>query len=140
MKKTILLFAFLGITIFGYSQEVKVNINNENATVKDECPYRINGICSTDDIGGVDVEFSRKASGQYNNYVVNYYLTLTNYNSFPVNVLWKISFHGGKIKTGSNMLGVDGQKVINYYIWGSDFYDSSLEGLIVRKLTQNDEK
>ena len=128
-----MLFAFIGISVFGYSQDVKVNINNQDATVGDDCPYRINGICATEDIGGVDTEFKGDyASGYYwNNRIV-----FTNYNSFPVTVLWKVDYTGNKSysgKTGSIVIGVEGVKEVQL----NDYYGNwSLSGLIVRKLAQ----
>ncbi|MCQ2336285.1 MAG: hypothetical protein MJ010_03785 [Paludibacteraceae bacterium] len=130
MKKIILLCAILGITFFGYSQDVKVNINNEDATVKDECPYRINGICSTDDIGGVDVIF---INGCPDCYVSHPTISLKNYNSFPVTVLWSV-VRDGKVKTGVTILGVDANKEIP--LGGGFPEEYSLNGLIVRKLAQ----
>lgn len=129
MKKIFLLFALVGMNVLAYSQDVKVNINNQDATVKDDCPYRINGICATEDIGGVEAEFT---------YEDGSLLQLTNYNNFPVNVLWKIDYTGGNPdceegRTGNTVLGVEGQKKIllpcSYQYW-------SLSGLIVRKLAQ----
>lgn len=78
-----------GMCSFGYAQDVKVNINNNEATIKEDCAYRINGICSSEDIGGVDVEMSnswKDAIGNERGLV----LKLTNYNSFPVTVVWAV--------------------------------------------------
>lgn len=128
MKKIFLLFALVGMNVLAYSQDVKVNINNQDATVKDDCPYRINGICATEDIGGVEAEFTGAGSGPW--------LQLTNYNNFPVNVLWKIDYTGNSNcegKTGNTVLGVEGQKKIRLSCHHEDW---SLSGLIVRKLAQ----
>ena len=129
MKKIFLLFALVGMNVLAYSQDVKVNVNNQDATVKDDCPYRINGICATEDIGGVEAEFSPRHG-------YGHWLQLTNYNNFPVNVLWKIDYTGTSDcegKTGNIVLGVGGQKEISLYCSGADW---SLSGLIVRKLAQ----
>ena len=106
---------------------VKVNINNQDGTATDNCPYRINGICATEDIGGVDVETD--AGG----------LKFTNYNGFPVTVLWYIEYsnynqHCDKVeKTGNLVLGAEGQKIVPIRICS---YGWSLKGLIVRKVAQ----
>ncbi len=132
MKKLFLLFALVGMNVLAYSQDVKVNINNlDTAAVKDNCPYRINGICATEDIGGVDVKFS---SGV---------MALTNYNNFPVNVLWQIQYRNygscacsdldGAVRTGYLVLGVEGQKQIFMDCCKNGW---SITGLIVRKLAQ----
>lgn len=135
MKKVTKFFMaalLLGLCSLGYSQDVKVNINNQDATTKDDCPYRISGICATEDIGGVDVDLSHSSM-----------MGLTNYNSFPVNVLWQIEYTGNysycdnyynRIKTGNVVIGATGVKVIQL---DSDCRNAwSLKGLIVRKLAQ----
>lgn len=138
MKKLLVLFALVCISFLGYSQDVKVNINNQDGTAKDDCPYRINGICATEDIGGVDVEFEFISEETYP-YHSDYFIVLTNYNNFPVNVLWQIEYNdkessaNGTIKTGNVVIGIEGQKKIKlpYYYNGW-----SVKGLIVRKLAQ----
>lgn len=142
MKKTTKFFItvlLLGIYSLGYSQDVKVNINNQDATPKDDCPYRINGICATEDIGGVNVDFIQEGM----TWPFNYYIVLTNYNSFPVNVLWQIEYTGeddrcdcynNKIKTGNVVIGATGEKKISLNLFCSKEW--TLKGLIVRKLAQ----
>ena len=119
------------MNVLAYSQDVKVNINNQDATVKDDCPYRINGICVTEDIGGVDANFIETCIS-----CSNYYpgLALHNYNSFPVNVLWSVEYNG-EIKNGVTILGVEGDKIIDLPR-GVNPRNFSLKGLIVRKLAQ----
>lgn len=136
MKKIFLLFALVGMNVLAYSQDVKVNINNQDGTAKDDCPYRINGICATEDIGGVEVEFIQEETYQYH---WDYFIVLTNYNNFPVNVLWQIEFNykdysaNGTIKTGNVVIGIEGQKKIKL----PHYYEGwSVKGLIVRKLAQ----
>lgn len=133
----------LGLCSFGYSQAVKVNINNQDATTKDDCPYRINGICATEDIGGVNVDFVKvlREGGDGTKHY-DHCMVLTNYNSFPVNVLWQIKYTGNdphcdaynSVKTGNVVVGATGEKEITldydcYLEW-------TLKGLIVRKLAQ----
>lgn len=136
MKKLLCIAAFAGMISIGYCQDVKVNINNQEATAKEDCPYRINGICSTEDIGGVDVQFlfgkEEKCTWGCN------YAIFTNYNTFPVTVLYEIEWRIGssvKSKTGSIVLGVDGSKRIELEDYGDDLSPrSSVKGIIVRKL------
>lgn len=133
MKKLFLLFAFVGISVLGYSQDVKVNINNQDATATENCSYRINGICSTEDIGGVDV------------IIDDFDAVFTNYNSYPVTVLYECVYSDDSYrcsnsyvsdkKTGSIVLGIEGQKRVSLGSNGcSKFW--SLKGIIVRKLAQ----
>lgn len=143
MKKVTKFFMaslLLCLCSLGYSQDVKVNINNQDATIKDDCPYRINGICATEDIGGVNVDFIEEGDSWP---FISYYIVLTNYNGFPVNVLWQIEYTGdykdcdyynNNIKTGNVVIGATGEKKISldrdcYLKW-------TLKGLIVRKLAQ----
>ena len=58
VTKSFMLALLLGLCSLGYNQDVKVNINNQDVTTKDDCPYRINGICVTEDIGGVNVDIT----------------------------------------------------------------------------------
>ncbi len=124
MKKLFLTVCFISVCNLGFTQDVKVNINNEEVSVKDDCPYRINGICATEDIGGVDVLIEK-----------DYYLILTNYNDFPVTVLWKVKYmedcNGSGAKSGNTILGVSEKKEV---YTGMTDYCMSLTGLIVRKL------
>ena len=139
MKKVSKLFVtalLLSLCFFGYCQDVKVNINNQEQTGKDDCPYRINGICSTEDIGGVDVEL---ITDELNRPAIK----LTNYNEFPVTVLWSIeSKHSGYgtsgciDKVGTTVVGVNGTKTINIGYSSCYIREYSLNGLIVRKLAQ----
>lgn len=74
--------------------------NGSNNTTKnhDHCGgFKINGICSCEDIGGVDAEVFFNAG---------FYLRLTNYNQFPVTVLWKADYNrGDDDKTGTTVVG-----------------------------------
>ena len=132
MKKILMFFAFAGMATLGYCQDVNVSINNQVAsTKKEDCAFKINGICSTEDIGGVDVEI------QYSDGTT--WMVFTNYNDFPVSVLYQIKnkmtvilggnvaresgkckcgqadntcFHTGGGTTGNIVLGKDGVKKI----------------------------
>lgn len=89
MKKIFCIAAFAGIFTLAYCQDVKVNINNHEATTKGkvECPYRINGICCSEDIGGinVDIVFADECS----------WAVFTNHNPFEVTTLYEIGHTGG---------------------------------------------
>lgn len=154
MKKILCIAAFAGMFTLGYCQDVKVNINNQEATTKEKCPYRINGICSSEDIGGVDVTFEFIDDCTW--------LVFTNYNSFPVTVLYEISsrhalsgcnclgwdkgkdhcFYTPDGTTGSLVLGVEGSKKLKidhqldcHGDWINNSAGYNLAGIICRKLS-----
>ena len=87
MKKLVLVLVAM-FPLFCFSQNIIVangnNSNTSNNQDQEECPYRINGICSTEDIGGVEFEFIFE-----NNYN---YLRLTNYNNTTVSVLFDLDY------------------------------------------------
>lgn len=134
MKKLFFVLSLIGICSLGYAQDVNVNINNSGYN---DCPYRINGICASEDIGGVEINFTAK------NFC--HYLDLDNYNSFTVTVLWQLEYYnkayekdGRTTKTGSCVISANSNHRIlicdgcysNYIgCW-------SLKGLIVRKLAK----
>lgn len=146
MKRTtkfIMAALLLGLCSLGYSQDVKVNINNQDATTTDGCPYRINGICATEDIGGVNVDINCEWHWDGSRHEYDCYMVLTNYNSFPVNVLWQIEYTGddrycdsynNNIKTGNVVIGATGEKKISLDNDCGKWW--TLKGLIVRKLAQ----
>lgn len=148
MKKLLCIAAFAGMFGFGYCQDVRVNINNQEATTKEDCAFRINGICSSEDIGGVDVSFEFIEDCTW--------AVFTNYNSFPVTVLYKIRNSGEHRgcncpqdcystphgSTGTIVLGVEGSKKVKldqnhscygYYYDNTDAY--GVDGIISRKLS-----
>lgn len=157
MKKLFLLFPLISISIFAYSQDVKVNINNQEAFMNEECAYRINGICSSEDIGGVNVDilFADEVT----------WAVFTNYNEYPVTILYEISrsdncgkypsdyyndrpisFYTTNGTTGNIVLGMNGSKKVKIdqstYIFSENKHVNdnshcySMKGLIVRKLTK----
>lgn len=151
MKKILLIAAFAGLFTLGYCQDVKVNINNHEATTKEECPYRINGICSSEDIGGVDVqiEYSEETT----------WAVFTNYNNSPVTVLYEIKnrceklddvynpFYTSNGTVGTIVLGEKQSKkikldqsqeysyTVNRYIDRNRSECYSIKGMIVRRLS-----
>ena len=97
MKKFYVLIYLLGIMVSVNAQNiVQITQNNgSNNTTKthENCGFKINGICSCEDIGGVSLEeISRKAldNGYFSNGVTTAYLK--NYNNFTVTVLLKLLF------------------------------------------------
>lgn len=131
VSKLFMMALLSGFCYFGYCQDVKVNINNQEQTGRDDCPFRINGICITEDIGGVDVEFKDSK------------MIITNYNNFPVTVSWQISYTymrscpslNGTTRTGNVVLGVKAQKMIPT---DRDCNDAGwvVDGIIARKIAQ----
>ena len=93
MKKVLMVAAmlFAGLFTYCYGQDVKVNINNHDYSTEKDCEFKINGICSSEDIGGVDIQGVEKYhfDGDRNTYFPRYYAVLTNYNEFSVTVLFE---------------------------------------------------
>ena len=142
MKKLLIAALFSIFITCCYGQDVKVNINNNDATATDDCAYRINGICSSEDIGGVDLEFVQirrndadEKSSEYSKF--DAYANLTNYNSSPVSVIFKVKglYSDDKEKTFTMVLGVNGVKSVLLYECHKATW-VTLEGMIVRKLAQ----
>ena len=144
-----MLVAFVGMLCYGHCQDVKVNINNQEATTKEDCAYRINGICSTEDIGGVDVEIYAKEDGiRTPNYTYdNIYAQFKNYNESTVTVLYEIGnedLGSGRCtgtaspdgKTGSIVLQPGENKSVKLHSNGYSSYAQKyfIRGMIVRKL------
>ena len=136
MKKVLLVAVMLFASLFTYcyGQDVKVNINNQDFSTNKDCEFTINGICSSEDIGGVDVEFESNVVG---NEVVRQ-VVFTNYNSYTVTTLCVIEYrhynsryqeHETLEKTFNIVLTENGSKKIAY-----DGYNGSVKGMIVRKL------
>ena len=158
-----MLFAYIGISVLGYSQDVRVN--NINVNIKDQngnanyqdCPYRINGICITEDVGGVDADIIYADDCTW--------VVFTNYNTFPVTILYEIgsnykntwpvdgSGYGISVmyetkdgKCGSIVCGIESSKKVKLhqsfchhpYEPASGYNDDSqyysIKGIIARKL------
>lgn len=132
----------LGLCSMANCQDVKVNINNSEATVGDDCPYRLNGICITEDVGGVDTEIVYANDGIW--------AVFMNYNSFPVTVIYLIrnSRDERYEKTGTIVLGSEDSKKIKIeHAWSGgdksfrdnfDFY--SIGAVIARKLQNSNQQ
>ena len=125
MKKILAILSLIGTYYLGYSQDVKVNINNQEAKTSVECPYRINGICITEDIGGVDVSFCQ-GNG----------MVLKNFNNFPVTVVWEIQYNSNSRYDGAQKSGnivIDAKESKSIYV-PYTCSNWEVKGVIVRKL------
>ena len=131
MKKLLLvLVAMFPILCFSQNiiQVTGNSSNNSNEQSQEECPFRINGICSTEDIGGVDVSFV-----QDDHYDV--YISLKNYNNSNVTVLIQYYIDDyGKTCTENLVVLANGRKK---HKCGTQTYLSRyiLKGIIVRKIS-----
>lgn len=92
MKEVLMLFAcFLCVNCFG--QNIIQITNNGNQSTTSDCGFKINGICSSEDIGGVSLEgISREdfGGGPFSNGITRAYLK--NYNNFTTTVLIQLVF------------------------------------------------
>ena len=95
MKKLLIcLLAVIGFIATANAQTVVVQNNQGGATEQTQDPniFYINGIPSTQDIGGVEAQLK---------YINNYcYTVFTNYHSFPVTVLYRVIYSGTYKKIG----------------------------------------
>jgi hypothetical protein len=97
MKKISVLIFLLGIVVSANAQNIiqitQNNSGNNTTKTHEHCGFKINGICSCEDIGGVSLEkISREAldEGYFSNGITTAYLK--NYNNFTVTVLMKLLF------------------------------------------------
>lgn len=95
MKKIFAILFFWGIMTGATAQNIIqiTNNGNESTTTQKDCGFKINGICSSEDIGGVSLEgISREAlsEGYFTNGITRAYLK--NYNNFTVTVLMQLVF------------------------------------------------
>lgn len=92
MKRGLFLLILAGVLSFCSNAQNIIQISSSgtgnNNNQQQECPFRINGICSSEDIGGVNFELKKVGetyNGPYIDYKYDY--VATNYNPFPVTVL-----------------------------------------------------
>lgn len=146
MKKSLLvaIMLFAGMFTYCYGQNVRVNINNQDYSSNKDCEFKINGICSSEDIGGVEIqglvkfEMSTVYEGEYS---LVQYAVLTNYNDFTVTVLVDSYEYGifsvvlKKNETKEHFVGYRGGGTTKQ---PSSSYKNqmSIKGMIVRKLGQ----
>ena len=139
MKKLIFTITCIVFAVTCLGQNIiQVSGNQGNSQKQDDCPFRINGICSTEDIGGVMVEFKYGESGDGKYSSDGVYLHAENYNSFPVTVLLLISYEYGSLVLDPQVitcvLPSSGHKAMRLRFAN---YTSGciLDGIIVRKLS-----
>jgi len=124
MKKVFLfLFVLVGFGLNSFGQNTVVIQTDEKDKSKsvDECAYRISGICTTEDIGGVEVASEYSGNGYY-------FLEFENYNSFTVSVIFEYVSLKNK-KTGTIILKPNEKKKTK-----ETYYEPSDYKLISRKL------
>ncbi|MCQ2286962.1 MAG: hypothetical protein MJZ76_08835 [Bacteroidales bacterium] len=149
MKRNFMFAFLLFIGMLSMAQNVVVQTtNNPSRSAQDDCAFRINGICSTEDIGGVDVQiiyqsFNSNSGEYYKNYAtIDGYLgeggtnaiLLENYHDFPVSVYLLIGNNDQcEDKVFSMVLKAHAQKM--FYPGGCDYTDYRyLKGIITKKI------
>lgn len=148
MKKVFLFFILVGLFLVHCNAQNIIQITNNgksNSNEKNqECPYRINGICISEDIGGVDARIVYHDDCTW--------VVFKNYNNCRVTILYEIGesygFSGGLYHTtdgttGTIVLDVEGTREIKLdqafndfrgYFSRAQYY--SIKGMIVRKMAR----
>lgn len=138
MKRIFLVLAMMvGISAVGVCQN-NVNVNVENGT--NGYKY-INGVCSRDDIGGVEVgEYSDR---DYMGRTESCGAVFTNYNNFRVTVMYELEliyYKSGQKeyskKSGSIVLDAQEKRRVFVAHPSNGYSRFNVTGLIVRKLAQ----
>lgn len=136
MKRIFLVLAMMvGISAVGVCQN-NVNVNVENGT--NGYKY-INGVCSRDDIGGVEVEEYRDRA-KYMGGNDSCGAVFTNYNNFRVTVMYEFEYISGQKEYSkkSGCIVLDALEKRRVFV--ARPYVNSLRlnvtGLIVRKLAE----
>ena len=141
MKKSIIIFAAILLATFANAQNVVIN----NQTNSGDCGFRINGICSSQDIGGVEIEIHYCTSGRANwkeiawkqidpLMIAHYYMIAKNYNSFTVTTLIALNLQG-KESVYSGVIPANGVKVFHIGHC-TDVEPYSIIGSITRKMAK----
>lgn len=132
MKKIIvLLLAVIGFITTAEAQNVVIQTNETtSAQVQDPNIFYINGIPSTQDIGGVDAQIEEKRNET--NYYPDQYVRFINFHSCTVTVLYQLT-SGNLTKTGTVVLGAMGSKSILFLEQNNRPYKYNI-ATIVRKL------
>ncbi len=93
MRKIFVILFLYGIMTCATAQNIIQITNNGSQNTTTDCGFKINGICSSEDIGGVSLEdISRQdlGGGPFSNGITRAYLK--NYNNFTVTVLIQLAF------------------------------------------------
>ena len=94
-KICIILIILSGISLNCFGQNNDVNINITTGTNSEEdYLYRINGISTTEDIGGVEISHVNESNR----------LLFQNYNTFTVTVIFEVETNDGRKRTGTIVL------------------------------------
>lgn len=136
----IIIFALASVISTAQNNIIQINQVNGNTTTSSQkdCGYKINGICSSEDIGGVSLdEIRRELRGGAPEFNQNWdvFADLTNYNNFTVTVLLKFEYESNSIsdeETYQVVLPSGGKKSIKLKYCRQSPY--SLQGMIVRRL------
>lgn len=106
MKKYVILMAlFIGISNSVSAQNVVIQSNTAPTQQSvDSNQYYINGISTREDIGGVQIE-----RGEFV-YTWHYKVKLTNYNNFPVSVIYQFEHGNKQVETRTMVLGAYSDK------------------------------
>ena len=130
MKKLVLVLVAM-FPLFCFSQNITVTTDSNILSPQNECPYSINGICSTEDIGGVDIRFEYVWDGS-RSYL---YLVLENYNNFTVSVLVEYTYEYGNTYIENYVLKAGESKKRKVQSGNTYLEAHYLNGFIVRKLS-----
>lgn len=100
MKRIYALILIVGMISCAKAQNIIQITNNgsSNTSYQKECEFKINGICSTEDIGGVSLEKISRVADDPNYAFSNGTTTayLKNYNNFTVTVLMQLLFDSSR--------------------------------------------
>lgn len=138
MKRLFLAFAMIvGISAVGVCQNVNVNVNGSN-NYRDGYKY-INGVCSCDDIGGVEVRYGEDTA-TFDDVEYTYgEARFFNRNNFRVTVVYEIVMQindGYKTRTGNIVIEPNSSSNVYLEYFVNGFKDFNVTGLIVRKLVE----
>lgn len=136
----LLLLLFVCVSANGQQNIIQINQSNGSTTTstnQSECRFKINGICSSEDIGGVSLEMRRELRGGDYDVCQNWevFADLTNYNNFTVTVLLQLEYETNYVsdeETYQIVLPSGGTKSIKLKRCRQSPY--LLQGMIVRRL------
>ena len=127
----------VGMSVVAVCQNVNVNIDN-SSNYSDGYKY-INGVCSCEDIGGVEFGWHNVPCIVDDVNSECSAAILHNRNSFRVSVLYEIvtvTESGNYMNSGCIVLDTNEERSITSWANENGFYRFELNGLIVRKMAQ----